>query len=82
VPGARDDLRAALTGQGIGSAVYYPLAVHQQPLFRGLGYEDSCPVAERLCREVLSLPIWPGLTTGQRSRVCEAILDWAAVSSR
>lgn len=74
----RDELRAALTAKGIGSAIYYPLAIHQQPLYRGLGYEDSCPMAERLCNEVLSLPVWPGLKAEQRRRVVDAVLDWAA----
>jgi dTDP-4-amino-4,6-dideoxygalactose transaminase len=69
----RDELRAALTAKGIGSAIYYPLSIHQQPLYRDLGYEDSCPVAESLCNEVLSLPIWPGLTAAGRERVAETI---------
>ena len=78
VPGGRDSLKAALTEAGVGSAIYYPMPIHQQPLYRDLGYEDSCPVAERLCTEVLSLPIWPGLTSDQRSRVCRVIMDWAS----
>lgn len=77
VPAGRDALRAALTAKDIGSAVYYPLPIHQQPLYRELGYEDSCPVAERLCSEVVSLPVWPGLGAEQRRRVVEAVLEWA-----
>ncbi len=80
VPGGRDALREALIAEGIGSAIYYPLAIHQQPLYRNLGYEDTCPVAERLCGEVLSLPVWPGLKREHRERVVEAVLEWAAVS--
>jgi perosamine synthetase len=81
VPVGRDDLKASLTARGIGSAIYYPKAIHDQPMYRDLGYEDSCPVAERLCSEVLSLPIWPGLTSSQRERVVEAVLEWAAVTA-
>jgi dTDP-4-amino-4,6-dideoxygalactose transaminase len=81
VPQGRDELKASLTARGVGSAIYYPKAIHDQPMYRDLGYEDSCPVAERLCSEVLSLPIWPGLTSSQRQRVVEAVLEWAAVTA-
>jgi dTDP-4-amino-4,6-dideoxygalactose transaminase len=77
-PGFRDELRAFLTERGVGSAVYYPLALHQQPLFRDkLGYRDSLPMAESLTQEVLSLPVWPGMTAAQRKRVVEVVNEFA-----
>ncbi len=70
----RDALQAHLSDRGIGSAVYYPLPLHQQPLYKDkLGYRDNLPVAESLSREVLSLPVWPGLTAADRRSVVEAV---------
>ena len=64
--GRRDALQQALRQQGIPSAVYYPLPVHAQAAYAYLGYAaGDFPVAERLCGQVLSLPIHPGLTGEQ-----------------
>ena len=64
--GRRDALRAHLSTHGIPSAIYYPLPVHAQPAYAYLGCQiGDFPVAERLCQEVLSLPVHPGLTAGQ-----------------
>ncbi len=73
VPDGRDQLQAHLSKNGVGSAVYYPLAIHQQPLYQELEYADSLPVAEALCQEVLSLPVWPGLTVAQREKVARVV---------
>ncbi len=70
----RDELRRHLTEQGIGSAIYYPLPLHLQPCFAQLGHrEGSLPEAERACREVLSLPVYPELTSDQPGAVVDAI---------
>ncbi len=72
--GRRDDLAEFLRRRGIGSAVYYPAPVHLQPCFRELGVrEGALPEAERACREVLALPIYPGLTDVEVEAVCEAV---------
>jgi dTDP-4-amino-4,6-dideoxygalactose transaminase len=66
----RDDLQSFLKGKGIGTAIYYPLPLHLKPCFEYLGYKaGSCPEAERAAGEVLSLPIYPELTTGQLDEV-------------
>ena len=62
----RDALQAHLLEHGIPSAIYYPLPVHAQPAYAYLGYRaGQFPVAERLCQQVLSLPVHPGLTGTQ-----------------
>lgn len=58
----RDELKQALATAGIEAGVYYPIALHLQPALRHLGYQSGdFPVAERLCGEVLSIPLYPGL---------------------
>jgi dTDP-4-amino-4,6-dideoxygalactose transaminase len=70
----RDDLRAFLGEKEIGSGIYYPLPVHLQPCFEHLGYKKGqFPVAEQACRECLSLPIFPELSSEQRDYVIEQI---------
>lgn len=70
----RDELRAHLSGKGIGNGLYYPLGLHLQECFAPLGgKEGDLPVTEQLTREVVSLPIFPELTEGQVTEVAEGI---------
>ncbi len=73
----RDALKEHLAVCGIGCAVYYPIPLHLQPCFAGLGYgPNRFPEAERASGEVLSLPIYPELTAHQRARVVDAIREF------
>lgn len=75
--GSRDDLRSALAGKGIGSAIYYPRPLHLQPCFSSLGYsEGDMPVSEAAARETLSIPVYPELREDQQAHVIETILGW------
>ncbi|HET9502931.1 MAG TPA: DegT/DnrJ/EryC1/StrS family aminotransferase [Hymenobacter sp.] len=78
--GRRDALQQHLKQHGVPSAIYYPLPVHQQPAYEYLGYRaGQFPVAEQLCRQVLSLPVHPGLTVAQQEYVTEFLGAFFAV---
>ncbi|MFF2046137.1 DegT/DnrJ/EryC1/StrS family aminotransferase [Kitasatospora sp. NPDC058170] len=70
----RDAVLAALNAAGVGAGVHYPVPVHLQPAFRGLGHDAGAfPVAERAARELLTLPLFPQITAAQQERVAEAL---------
>ena len=82
-PERRDDLQHFLKSCGVPTMIYYPLPVHAQPAYAYLGYRaGQFPVAERLCRAVLSLPIHPLLTGEQQAYIMELIKQFFAQSSR
>jgi dTDP-4-amino-4,6-dideoxygalactose transaminase len=71
----RDELRAYLKEQGIGTMIYYPVPLHCLPLYAGLGYaEGSLPESERAAAEVLSLPMYPELEEEQIQTVAAAVV--------
>ena len=79
----RDSLRAYLSERDIGNAVYYPTPLHRQELYKDLGYtEGSLPFAERASREVLSLPLYPELTSTQQERVAAEVTAWSRMGRR
>ena len=75
----RDELQVHLREQGVGHAVYYPLALHLQPCFAHLGYtRGRLPVSERAMDSVISLPIYPELTLEQQDAVVGSLLAFYA----
>lgn len=75
VPGGRRDVVAeALAGDGIGTAVYYPVPVHLQPALRSVGYvPGDFPATEQAATEVLSLPVYPHLGEDEQQHVIGAL---------
>jgi dTDP-4-amino-4,6-dideoxygalactose transaminase len=72
----RDDLQRRLAAAGVGTVIHYPLSPHLQQACAQLGFaEGDFPVAETLQREVLSLPIWPGMTEEQVEHVVATLQD-------
>lgn len=75
----RDELLAHLRSKRIETAIYYPVPLHRQECFAGLGYrEGSLPVSEQASREVLALPVFAGLGEARQNRIIDAILDFLA----
>jgi dTDP-4-amino-4,6-dideoxygalactose transaminase len=71
----RDQLHQALTSAGIASAVYYPIPLHQQEVYRQSYAGCHFPVAEEVASRVLSLPMYPEMTEAQVHRVCDVLLE-------
>jgi dTDP-4-amino-4,6-dideoxygalactose transaminase len=69
----RDRVLAELAAAGIHAGIHYPAPVHLLPAFADLGRPGAVPVAERWAGEILSLPIFPGITAAQQEWVAEVL---------
>ena len=70
----RDEVLAALQRKGIGAAIHYPVPVHLTPAFADLGYgPGSFEISEGSAGEILSLPMYPGITLADQEQVAEAL---------
>jgi dTDP-4-amino-4,6-dideoxygalactose transaminase len=73
-PGRRDSLAAALKAEGIPTAIYYPIPLHQQVAYRGYpAVEGGLAVSERLAQEVISLPMHAYLDEPVQDRIIAAV---------
>jgi len=73
----RDALAAYLEKRGIETGVYYPSPLHLEACFKDLGHRHGdFPVAEKICREILSLPTYPELTGSRQAAVIAAVRDF------
>jgi dTDP-4-amino-4,6-dideoxygalactose transaminase len=78
----RDWLKQQLQEEGVITIIYYPIPIHRQPAYAELGYgPGSLPVTERLCVEVLSLPIFPELGDEQQERVITTLRQLVGTAS-
>lgn len=72
----RETVQEKLKAAGIPTAVHYPIPLHLQPVFAGLGLgEGAFPVAERIAKRVMSLPMHPYLTEEQQREVVTALRE-------
>jgi dTDP-4-amino-4,6-dideoxygalactose transaminase len=79
----RDRSRARLEERGIQTGLHYPTPLHLQPAYRDLGYGvGDFPMAERVARECLSLPLYPEMSETQQDAVIAAVQDALAEVSR
>lgn len=70
----RDLLMKFLESRGVSSGAYYPVPLHRQAVYAGLGYaEGSLPVAERASTGTMALPLYPELTNGMQQYVIESV---------
>jgi dTDP-4-amino-4,6-dideoxygalactose transaminase len=70
----RNQIQDKLAASGIQTGIHYPLPCHLQPACQYLGYQvGDFPSAERLCQQILSLPMYPGLSHDQIELVCEQL---------
>ena len=75
----REALQAYLAEAGIGSGIHYPIPLHLQKAYQHLGHKKGdFPVTERFAAEIVSLPMFPGLTNGQQEEVANNVKEFAA----
>jgi dTDP-4-amino-4,6-dideoxygalactose transaminase len=73
----RESLQRAFRESGIGTAIHYPLAIHQQKAYAGrIRGSDNLRHTESLYRHILTLPMYPELTDRQVGRICAAMQAW------
>jgi dTDP-4-amino-4,6-dideoxygalactose transaminase len=74
--GDRDRVVKELNAQGVGAAIHYPTPIHQLEAFAGFGFDASAyPRATAYAPEIMSLPIYPGITEAQQQRVVDTLRD-------
>lgn len=75
---ARDQLQDYLHQRGVSTGIHYPTPIHLQPAFLNLGYgRGDFPVAEQFADQILSLPMYPELTSSQIEVVCAHISEFS-----
>ena len=71
---ARDQVQRQLAERGVQTLIHYPIPPHHQQAYAGASFAgNSYPIAEAMSREVLSLPLWPGMADAQVDRVIAAV---------
>ena len=75
----RDELQVHLKSKGVGTEIYYPVPLHRQECLASLGHKDGdFPQAERACRRLLALPVYPELNEDQQRYVVKSVEEWFA----
>jgi len=72
----RELIKNKLQDKGIISMIYYPIPLHLQPVYQDLGYQKGqLPLVEQAAQEVLSLPMFPGISETEQERVAYGVKD-------
>jgi dTDP-4-amino-4,6-dideoxygalactose transaminase len=75
--GDRENLMKDLATAGIGAGIHYPVPLHLQKAYKALGYSvGDFPIVEKIAKEIISLPMYPGITEEQQARVVERISNF------
>lgn len=74
----RDKFKAFLQENNVGTAIHYPVPIHQQPAFKKwiLSGPGGLPHTEKVCGDILSLPMFPELQVGHIDPVCNLMMSW------
>ena len=75
----REEVRAFLTEKGIGTNISWPMPVYEQEPFKKFK-QDSCPVAEEICRKILCLPMFYNITKEEQNYVIENLIKAVKIS--
>ena len=79
----REEIIKQLASAGIGTGIHYPIPLHLQNAYTALGHErGDFPIAEKVAREVLSLPIYPHLRGDQQSRVVSELTNFVSAETQ
>jgi dTDP-4-amino-4,6-dideoxygalactose transaminase len=79
----RQALQQHMTNAGIGTGIHYPVPLHLQQAYCNLGYrQGDFPVAEKKAAEILSLPMFPGLTYREQTRITEEVIAFISLAQR
>lgn len=82
VSGDRDAWIQALAERGIGTAVHYPVPIHQQPFYQDQGFHASLPIAEAAAKQILSLPVHPALSEQDLATITHEVIRYASEGGR
>ncbi len=76
----REGLMKFLASEGVYTGIHYPIPIHLQGAYKGLGYKTGdFPIAEKASEEILSLPMYPELSPSQIQYVVEKIIEFHSV---
>jgi dTDP-4-amino-4,6-dideoxygalactose transaminase len=79
----RENMMSHLKRAGIGTGIHYPVPLHLQRAYVSLNYcREDFPIARRITSEIVSLPMFPQLTTNQQTRVAGEILAFTSMAAR
>ena len=74
----REALQSNLAKENIDTGIHYPVPLHLQKAYAGLGYKlGAFPVSEKAAERIVSLPMFPGLTEADQERVVKAVVKSA-----